>query len=136
MRTSLNGILMDTANFMAAHRLNWVSIESVYLSNGGWVSVHVKSIEVLAEIAKRLGVTRKQIKIEPTPWNKNRLSVEFRARGIRWTCDTTAPQSQAELIGVDGEAITALPAPKRIGLPAPKRKPAALIPPSLFGGDA
>lgn len=136
MRTSLTGILMDTAAFMAAHRLNWVSIESVYVSDRGWVSVHVKSIEVLAEIAKRLGVTRKQLTIEPTQWDKKRLTVEFRSRGIRWTCDTTAPQSQAELIGIDGEAIAALPAPKRVGLPAPSRKPAALITPSMFGGDA
>lgn len=135
MRTSLIGIMQDTAAFLSAHRLNWVSVESVYLSDRGWVSVHVKSIEVLAEIAKRLGVTRKQINIEPCAWDKQRLSVEFRSRGIRWTCTTTAPQSQAELIGIDGEAIAALPAPKQVALPAPKRKPAALIPPSLFGGD-
>jgi len=137
MRTSLNGMMMDAAALLAAHRLSWVSIESVYVSEG-WVSVNVKSIDVLAEIAKRLGVTRKQLKIEPVLWDKQKLTVEFRSRGIKWYCHTNAPQSQAELIGVDGESITALPSPKQLALPSPKakRKPAALIPPSLFGGDA
>ena len=137
MRTSLNGSLMDVATMLASYRLNWVSVDSVYVSDR-WISVTVKSIEMLAEIAKRLNVSRKQLTIEPCPWDKQKLTVEFRSRSVRWTCTTDAPRSQAELIGVDGEAIAALPAPKLLALPSPKakRKPAALIPPSLFGGDA
>jgi hypothetical protein len=134
MRTSLNGMLNDVASLMSEHRLSWITVQSVYVSSG-WVSVKIKSIEQLGEIAKRLKVTRRQIEMSPTGV-VDELEVEFKSRGIRWTCFTKAPKSQAELIGVDGESITALPAPKRIGLRAPKRKPAALIPPSLFGGDA
>lgn len=136
MRTSLHGSMIDAAAVLAEHRLSWVTVESVYVSSQGWVSVNIKAIEVLADLAQRLRVSRKQIQIEPTAWDKRKLTIEFRSRGIRWCCNTEATQSQAELIGVDGEQITTLPAPKRVGLPATKRKQLALIPPLLFGGDA
>lgn len=134
MRTSLNGMLCDVAAVMNEHRLNWTSVENVYVSSG-WLSVKLKSIELLAEMAKRLKVSRKQIELDRSKAFPDKLTVEYRARGIRWYCVTDAPQAHAELIGIDGEAIAALPSPKRVGLPAPQQKPAALIPTSMFGGD-
>lgn len=135
MRTSLNGMLCDVAAVMNEHRLNWTSVENVYVSSG-WLSVKLKSIELLAEMAKRLKVSRKQIELDRSKAFPDKLTVEYRARGIRWYCVTDAPQAQAELIGIDGGAIAALPSPKRVGLPAPKQKPAGLIPTSMFGGES
>lgn len=140
MRTSLNGSLMDVAAVLAEHKLSWVTVDHVFISGKHILHCYVElaSFELLGELAKRLRVGRKQIEVEPYGTGGKTLTVRFKSRGIFWCCKTDAPRSQAELIGVDGEPIAALPAPKRIGLPAPKqkRKPAALIPPSLFGGDA
>jgi hypothetical protein len=138
MRTSLVGVLHDLAAIVAEHRLNWLSVESVYVAER-YISINVQKIEFLGELARRLRVNRKQITIEPYSANKQKINIEFRFRGIRWYCVTDAPRSEAELIGVDGEPIVGLPATRQLALlPSPKvkRKPAALIPPSLFGGDA
>lgn len=138
MRTSLSGSLMDVAAVLNEHKLNWVSINNVFVSGRfGSVSVYVEvsTIEMLGELAKRMRVGRKQLEIKPA--GTDQLDVRFKARGLWWLSKTDLPRSQAELIGVDGETIAKLPAPKLIALPAPKRKrKPALIPPSLFGGDA
>ena len=122
MRTSLNGMLCDIAGVLNEHRLSWITVDHVYVSSG-WIAVGIKSIEMLGEIAKRLKISRKQIEINPAKFgiHPNQICVEFKARGIRWYCNTDAPPSQVELLGVDGESITALPKPKRLGLPARKK---------------
>ena len=88
MRTSLHGSMMDVAAVLAEHKLNWVSVDHVFMTGQFGLSCYVEltTIEVLGELAKRLRIGRKQIEVEP--------------------------------YGTDGQTLP------------------ALIPPSLFGGDA
>jgi hypothetical protein len=138
MRTSLSGSMMDVAAVLNEHKLSWVSVDHVFITGQYGLSCHVEltTIEVLGELAKRLRIGRKQIEVEPYGTEGRTLTVRFKSRGIWWGCKTDAPKSKAELIGIDGESITALPAPKLIALPAPKNKRKPSNQPSLFGGEA